>query len=85
MIARGLSSGELSRRTGGAFSPRTIFRWRAGDTAPGIEALPLLVNQLGVSADWLIGVSERGGIQTNNNQGTERDDQRTNHYAGASN
>jgi len=46
---------ELSAATGGAFSARTIFRWRAGHTAPGIEAIPILCEQLEVSADWLLG------------------------------
>lgn len=56
-----LSPIELSAAAGGAFSPRTIFRWRAGHTAPGVEAIPMLCEQLSVSADWLLGCITEGG------------------------
>lgn len=74
MQARGLTTHELARRTGGAFSTRTVFRWRAGDTAPGIEALPILTEQLDVTADWLIGASQLGGPSTNDQGDDQRDD-----------
>lgn len=38
-----------------AFSIRTIWRWRGGHAAPGIEALPILATALRTSCDWLLG------------------------------
>jgi transcriptional regulator with XRE-family HTH domain len=46
----------LAALCGEAFSVRTIFRWRSGQSAPGIEALPLLARALDTSCDWLLGV-----------------------------
>lgn len=46
----------LSAACGGAFSVRTIFRWRGGQSAPGIEALPTLARALSTSCDWLLGM-----------------------------
>lgn len=45
----------------GAVSLRTVRRWLAGTSAPGVEALPLLCRALGVTADWLAGITDTGG------------------------
>ena len=63
-LTHAMRAGNLSVRAlcveAGAFSPRTIFRWRAGATAPGIEALPILADVLGVDIDWLLGGDDGG-------------------------
>lgn len=57
MDREGLSPRRLSDLCGGAFQPRSIFRWKAGDSVPGAEAVPLLCAALKVDADWLLGMS----------------------------
>lgn len=37
------------------FSERTLARWRAGQSVPGAEALPLLSHALDVPIGWLVG------------------------------
>lgn len=61
MDAARLSVPALVERCDGAFSVRTIFRWRAGQAVPGAEALPILTRALAVSTDWLLGATEAGG------------------------
>jgi transcriptional regulator with XRE-family HTH domain len=61
MDAKGLNPERLSEACGFAFGARAIFRWRRGERAPGVGALPLLCDELGVSADWLLGMSDIGG------------------------
>lgn len=63
---------ELSAAAGGAFSPRTIFRWRAGHTAPGVEAIPMLCEQLDVTADWLLGCTTMVQLQSDAMQVTTK-------------
>ncbi len=53
---RGLTQTELATRIGA--SNNQVGRYEAGESDPSIEVLVRLVNQLGVSADWLIGVSD---------------------------
>jgi transcriptional regulator with XRE-family HTH domain len=48
----------LEAATGKAFTARTVRRWIRGDTAPGVESLPILCPLLGVSADWLVGLTD---------------------------
>lgn len=55
--ASGLSMREVSVACGEAFTPRTLFRWTAGDAAPGVEAVPILCAALNVTADWLTGTA----------------------------
>ena len=52
--ASGKRPEDIAEELGGAVSARSIYRWMAGRSAPGIEALPLLCPVLGVSADWLV-------------------------------
>lgn len=52
-----LTVAALHERCAGAFSVRTLIRWRQGHSAPGIEALPILARALDTSCDWLLGVS----------------------------
>lgn len=54
MEARDVSVPQLVERSG-AFSTRTVTRWRSGTTAPGVEALPLLSRTLRVPIGWLCG------------------------------
>ena len=58
IAASGMTTQQLARECDNAFTPRTIFRWKAGVTVPGIEALPILADALGVSADWLLGITD---------------------------
>ena len=53
---RGLTQAELAERTGA--SKNQIGRYEAGLIDPSIDYLVHLVQVLGVSADWLIGVSD---------------------------
>lgn len=39
----------------GAFSVRSVSRWRNGRAVPGAEALPILARALRVPIDWLCG------------------------------
>lgn len=61
MGKRHLTAPELVRQLDGAVALRTVRRWLAGTSAPGVEALPLLCRALGVSADWLTGITDSGG------------------------
>lgn len=54
MQSKSLTVEALAAETG--IAVRTIYRWRAGSTAPGVEALPLLCDALDVSADELLGL-----------------------------
>jgi transcriptional regulator with XRE-family HTH domain len=45
----------LAEELGFAVSERTIWRWRNGTAAPGIEALPLLARALGTTPHDLLG------------------------------
>lgn len=45
-------------------SERTIFRWRAGDAVPGVEALPAIASCLATSADWLLGAGADDQVPT---------------------
>jgi transcriptional regulator with XRE-family HTH domain len=56
MKAAGVGPEGLSRATGRAISPRTIARWLAGETEPGIGALRVLCPVLDVSSDSLLGL-----------------------------
>ena len=49
---------------GVAVTQRTIFRWKAGDTVPGIEALPAIASALAVSTDWLLGAGADDHVPT---------------------
>jgi len=40
---------------------RTIYRWRGDHVWPPLDAVPFICKTLGVSADWLLGVSDTGG------------------------
>lgn len=56
MENRKLTVPALEEECGYAFSVRTIFRWRSGQSAPGIEALPVLARALRCTCDWLLGM-----------------------------
>lgn len=53
MNARGIAAPRLAEMTG--LSERSIWRWRQGQAAPGIEAAPIIARALGVPAGWLVG------------------------------
>ena len=55
-MRRGLTQAQLGERT--LSSTNQIGRYEAGEADPSIDLLVRLVNELVVSADWLIGVSE---------------------------
>ena len=61
MGRRRITAPELVRQHDGAVALRTVRRWLAGTSAPGVEALPLLCATLAVTADWLTGITESGG------------------------
>ena len=45
----------LAEALGWAASERTIWRWRTGTAAPGIETLPLLARALETTPNALLG------------------------------
>lgn len=61
MTVQGLTAPALVEALDGAVHLRTVRRWLAGTSAPGVEAVPLLCRVLGVTADWLTGITSVGG------------------------
>ena len=55
MAARRTTVAELAEALDWAVSERTIWRWRNGTAAPGIEALPLLARALDTTPNALVG------------------------------
>ena len=55
MQERDVTVERLHEALNGAVSLRTLWRWRSGATAPGIEALPLLSRALAVTPHQLLG------------------------------
>jgi len=53
---RGLTQSELAERT--ESSKNQIGRYEVGEADPSVDILVRLVNELGVTADWLIGTSD---------------------------
>ena len=54
----GLSQPELARRVGTTQSQ--IWAWEAEQKMPRLDSLALVATELGVSADWLLGLVEDG-------------------------
>lgn len=40
-----------------------VWKWSKGDRLPGSYSLAYLCYALGVSADWILGLSDTGGIE----------------------
>ena len=57
--ARGLSQYALGALV--AASQDDVYRYEAGKISPGLERLVALAKSLNVTADWLTGLSDRGG------------------------
>lgn len=57
--AAGLSQAALSRATG--FSQPEISDYERGERTPSTDRVPALCRALGVTSDWLLGLSEEGG------------------------
>lgn len=57
MREAGLNAERLSQATSGAITARTIYRWLAGETEPGIGALRVLCPVLETSSDALLGLT----------------------------
>ena len=55
-IEMGLSQGELARKTG--FSQVAISLWESGERVPSIDVIIVFVKTFGVSADYLIGITD---------------------------
>lgn len=55
MQERHMTVAELEEELNHAASARTIWRWRSGSAAPGIEALPLLARALATTPHDLLG------------------------------
>ena len=58
MTEQRLTTEALAEELGWAVSPRTLWRWRSGQSAPGIEILPALVRALDTTANYLLGIDE---------------------------
>ena len=48
---------EVLAESGIEVSRRTVFRWKSGDSVPGIEVLPFIARALSVTTDSLLGVT----------------------------
>lgn len=47
---------QLADRCG--YSLRAVQKWEAGERIPGCDALVALSNAMGVSTDWLLGLTD---------------------------
>ena len=48
----------LNRRYGTAFSKGTISKWESGSTSPAFSSVSMIVKFFGVSADYLLGLTD---------------------------
>lgn len=62
MSASGLTKRTLAERMG--LHETTVGKWVLGRNQPSLDYLAKLARALGVSADWLLGLSERRALDT---------------------
>ena len=55
----GLNCCQICDRTGHKIERKSIYSWRSGDTTPNATHLMYLCTVLNVSADWLLGISNK--------------------------
>jgi len=57
--ARGWTQDEFAEHAG--MSRPHVSRYECGSVIPSVKSLVKLCSELGVTADWLLGLSEEGG------------------------
>jgi hypothetical protein len=62
----GLNCCQISDRTGHKIERKSIYNWRVGNTVPNATQLMYLCKVLNVSADWLLGISNKKEIKRGN-------------------
>ena len=62
----GLNCCQICDRTGHKIERKSIYSWRSGDTTPNATHLMYLCTVLNVSADWLLGISDKKELKHGN-------------------
>lgn len=61
-VRKGLTQAQAAQKVG--LSQQGWARYESGKVLPGAEAIHQICSSFGVSADWLLGLPERGGSAT---------------------
>ena len=61
-VRKGLTQAQAAQKVG--LSQQGWARYETGKLLPGAEAIHQICSPFGVSADWLLGLPERGGAAT---------------------